>query len=402
MRYPRSITFLVGLIVTLLLCIGLVMVYSTTYEQHGNSYMIRQTIWIGLGLAGTILVTFCPLEYQSKAAPYLMLAVVAALAYLFLAAVAVRLSSKDVLRFFPLITGEVKGAMRWLRLGPVSIQPSEFAKFALILFLATYYGTRSSQQIEQFISGVAVPVAVVGAVLGLILLGGDLSTTVITGATAYAILFLAGVRLRYLILLACLGVTLGVTAINLSPERLSRITSYKLAEEQKLGDGYQLWRSQLALGSGGMWGRGFTRSIMKQVYLPEAHTDFILAVLGEELGYAGVSLVLVLYVGLLICVVEISKMTKDRVGVLLTMGVGILITSQALINFSVVSGWCPTTGLTAPFLSYGGSSMMATLLCVGLIFNTCRRNLDRIWQELLSMRVVPTYKAFALRPHGMP
>jgi cell division protein FtsW len=98
--------------------------------------------------------------------------------------------------------------------------------------------------------------------------------------------------------------------------------------------------------------------------------------------------------------VEISKMCRDRVGVLMTMGTGILIASQALTNFSVVSGWCPTTGLTAPFLSYGGSSMIAMLLCVGLLFNTCRRNLDRMWQELLSMRVVPTYKAFAMKTHS--
>lgn len=397
MKYPRIITFLVGLIITALLCIGLTMVYSTTYDLHGNAYMIRQAIWILLGLIGMALVAFCPLEYMCKAAPCILLAVVASLAYLFVANVAVRLGSKDVLRFFPLVPGEIKGAMRWLRLGPISIQPSEFAKFALILFLAAYYGTRKREQIERFVEGVAVPVLVIGVVLGLVLLGGDLSTTVITGVTAFSILFLAGVRLRYLVLLACLGVTLGVTAINLSPERQSRITSYRVPEAQKMGDGYQLWRSQLTLGSGGLWGRGFTRSVMKQFYLPDARTDFIMAVLGEEFGYVGVCIVLLLHIGLLVCVVEISKMSRDRVGVLMTMGTGILIASQALINFSVVSGWCPTTGLTAPFLSYGGSSMIAMLLCVGLLFNTCRRNLDRLWQELISMRVVPTYKAFAIK-----
>ncbi len=400
MKYPRIITFLVGLIITALLCIGLTMVYSTTYDLHGNAYMIRQALWILIGLSGLALVAFCPLEYLCKAAPYILVAVVASLAYLFAANVAARLVSRDILRFFPLVPGEIKGAMRWLRLGPISIQPSEFAKFALILFLAAYYGTRSKKQVERFVDGVAVPVLVIGVVLGLILLGGDLSTTVITGVTAYSILFLAGVRLRYLVLLACLGVALGVTAINLSPERLSRITSYKAAEEQKMGDGYQLWRSQLTLGSGGLWGRGFTRSVMKQFYLPDARTDFIMAVLGEEFGYVGFCFVLLLHVGLLVCVVEISKMCRDRVGVLMTMGTGILIASQALTNFSVVSGWCPTTGLTAPFLSYGGSSMIAMLLCVGLLFNTCRRNLDRMWQELLSMRVVPTYKAFAMKTHS--
>lgn len=401
MRYPLVISFLVGLIVTTLLCIGLTMVYSTTYDLHGNAYMIRQTLWIFIGLIGLLLVAFCPLQYLCKAAPYLLLAVVASLGYLFLANVAVRLGSSDLLRFFPLVPGEIKGAMRWLRLGPVSLQPSEFAKFALLLFLAAYYGTRSKERVEHFVEGVAVPVLVIGVVLVLVLLGGDLSTTVITGTTAFALLFLAGVRFRYLLLLACVGMALGVTVIKHSPERQSRITSYRAAEEQKLGDGYQLWRSQLTLGSGGLWGRGFTRSVMKQFYLPDARTDFIMAVLGEEFGYVGFCVVLLLHVGLLVCVVEISRLSRDRVGVLMTMGTGILIASQALVNFSVVSGWCPTTGLTAPFFSYGGSSMIATLLCMGLIFNTSRCNLKRIWQEMISMRVVPTYKAFAMKPQNM-
>jgi len=135
---------------------------------------------------------------------------------------------------------------------------------------------------------------------------------------------------------------------------------------------------------------------MKRVYLPEAHTDFILAVLGEEMGYLGVLAVLGLYVLFLVSTVGIAHLCRDPVDMLICMGVGFLVAFQALVNISVVSGWCPTTGLTAPFLSYGGSSIISILLCVGLVFNACRRNLAAIHQEMLDTKVIPTYKVFHL------
>ncbi len=232
--------------------------------------------------------------------------------------------------------------------------------------------------------------------MGFIFLGKDLSTTVITAGVVLAMMFLAGVRTRFLLLLVLLGAAAGTAAIATNPERVTRVVSYRHPELSKQDDGYQLWHSHLAMGSGGLRGRGFTRSIMKQVYLPEAHTDFIIAVLGEELGYVGVLAVLGLYVLFLVSTVGIAYMCRDPVDMLICMGVGLLVAFQALVNISVVSGWCPTTGLTAPFLSYGGSSIISILLCVGLVFNVCRRNLAALHQEMLDTKVIPTYKVFHL------
>ena len=396
MGLSRSLTCVLLVTVALLLSIGLVMVYSTTFALDGTKYFYRQAQWMGIGITGALVVTFVPREWLSRWSRVLLVLVVAALAYLFLAHMAVKAFSTGALHFFPLVPGGIKGGFRWLRLGQISIQPSEFAKFGLILYLSTYYGTRSRETIATWKGGVLIPGLASGAVLGFIFLGKDLSTTVIAAGVVMALMFLAGVRTRFLLLAVLLGVVAGTAAIALNPERVTRVVSYRHPELYKQDNGYQLWHSHLAMGSGGLHGRGFTRSIMKQVYLPEAHTDFILAVLGEELGYLGVLVVLGLYMLFLGCTVGVAYMCRDPVDMLICMGVGLLVAFQALVNISVVSGWCPTTGLTAPFLSYGGSSIISILLCVGLVFNICRRNLAAMHQEMLDTKVVPTYKVLHL------
>ena len=214
----------------------------------------------------------------------------------------------------------------------------------------------------------------VGFVLiaGLIFAGKSMSVTVITSAVAMAIFFVAGVRLRYLAAIGFLGLAgIGFIAIN-SPERVERFTTFRNPEVYKQTGGYQLWNGQLALGSGGMKGLGFTNSRMKNAYLPEAHTDFILAVVGEELGYLSLLFVALGYMLFLGLALYIAHHAKDTAGMIIASGVGFAITGHAFVNMGVISGFGPTTGVTAPFLSYGGSSMISALIAIGLLWSISR------------------------------
>ena len=170
------------------------------------------------------------------------------------------------------------------------------------------------------------------------------------------------------------------------------MTSYKNPEAEQLGDAFQLWRSQLGMGGGGLKGRGFSQGVIK-TFLPEAHTDFIVAVIGEELGFLGVSLVFFLYLSLSTSIVFIARQCRGRPEMLLCLGIATLFCMQALINIGVVSGWCPTTGVTAPFLSYGGSSLMVLLICSALVIKVSMRNLYLIWQEITESQWHLTYTA---------
>ncbi|MBT7300786.1 MAG: FtsW/RodA/SpoVE family cell cycle protein [Victivallales bacterium] len=360
---------------------GVAMIYSTTsalprgpglYEAY---YMKRQLLWLGTGsiLAGAIW----RLDYR-KAEPYRRLALCAVaipLLYLALASLLWNFpAARGLVRQFPLIPftarGPLNGAFRWLRLGPASIQPSEFAKPLLIYYLAAHF--RLPLRTESLRRGVAEPVILGGAILTLIFAGRDLSSTVITGAIMGAMLFIAGVRLRYLLLLGILGLAFVGLVLVSSPVRRKRVTDYMAQQEDKESGNEQVLRAKMAMGSGGVSGMGFTGSRFKRLGLPEAHTDFIVAIVGEEAGFLGVLGVLLAYVLLTGAIFWIAAQTDEPFGQLLAIGVGLTFCLQAFVNVSVVSGFCPTTGVTAPFLSYGGSSMISCLLCTGLVMSVSR------------------------------
>ena len=248
------------------------------------------------------------------------------------------------------------------------MQPSEFATLGIILFLGRYFGYHS-RHFHTFYRGFGKPMLAVGGVVVLILLGGDLSTTAITGAMIFCLSFVAGVRLRFLVLAGVLGVALAVAAMHASPTRMARFLYYRYPEQYQDNETYQLWASQLAIGSGGWRGLGFTESRMKRRYLPEAHTDFIVAIAGEELGFAGIALLLLLYATMIFSILWIGAMAADREGVLICSGVALALGLRAFVNIGVVGGFLPTTGVTAPLISYGGSSAVASLLGVGLVLN---------------------------------
>jgi len=360
--------------VALLLIIGISMLYSTSYTAFGESLLKKQLLWVGggllaAGLAGGLL------DYRrlNRYAWWILALFVALLGYLGLAFILYRtgLAPTSWLKKLPFITGLTKGSLRWLRVWNFSLQPSEFAKLALVLFLAAYL-PRHARHTLEFYRGFLKPMAAAGTVVGLILLGGDLSSTAIAGGVVFGMAFMGGVRLRYLTLCVLAGALLAGAAIRLSPERMSRMTSYRDPERYQQDDGYQLWHSQLAIGSGGWRGLGFTNSRMKRYYLPEAHTDFIVAIIGEELGFLGVLSLILLYAALVAAILWTGALAADREGMLLCAGVAMIIGLQALVNISVISGFCPTTGVTAPFISYGGSSVVASLLGLGLVLSVSR------------------------------
>jgi cell division protein FtsW len=357
-----------------LLIFGISMLYSTTYAAFGESLLKKQLMWIGGGiLLAALIASLVDYRQLTRRGWWILGAAFLPLGYLGLANILhhAGLLSDTLVGKLPLVTGLSKGSLRWFQIWKFSVQPSEFAKLAIILFLAGYL-PRHARHMRDFYRGFLKPLGAAGIVTGLILLGGDLSSTAITGSVVFGLAFIGGVRLRYLALSVLAGLLLAGVAIKMSPERMSRITSYRDPERFQKDDGYQLWYSQLAIGSGGLKGLGFTNSRMKRYYLPEAHTDFIVAIVGEEWGYLGIGFLILAYSALATSILWIGVLAPDREGALLCAGIGLLAGLQALVNISVVSGFCPTTGVTAPFVSYGGSSIVATLLGIGLVLNVSR------------------------------
>ena len=367
-----TLAFLLA-IVTVLSVFGLVMLYSTTAAIYGEEKLKYQFMWLLVGLALALVIH--KLDYRKLGAfSHIILFLVSVpLVYLAVVHILARLGiAEAVLSQLPFIgDGPTKGTYRWLRIGNRTIQPSEFAKLAILIYLARYYGT-NPRYVHSFKRGILWPMTVVGFVILTVLLGGSFSITVITGCVVATMLFIVGIRLRYFVALFAMGVIVASVVLKLSPVRASRLTSYRNPELYKSTSGYQLYSSQLALGSGHWFGVGFNQSRMKEHYLPESDTDFIMAIVGEELGFIAmliVSILYLLFVGSAFCV---GGLAIDREGMLLACGIGITVGLHSFINISVVSGFVPTTGITAPLISYGGSNMLMTWASIGFLASIVR------------------------------
>lgn len=360
---------------------GVAMIYSTTFALPKGAglvedfYMKRQLVWLAVG--GVIAGVLWRLDYRDweRYGHIALFLLAIPLGYLALASLLWGLpAAHGFVRSLPMIPFRfdrpLNGAFRWLRIGSVSIQPSEFAKPTLIFYLAGYF--RLPLRTDNLRRGVIKPVALTGMTLALIFLGRDLSTTVITGAIAGALFFVAGVRLRYLVTMAALGVVFVGVVLMASEVRRKRVVDYLAHRENEKSGNEQVLQAQMAMGSGGKTGMGFTQSRFKRLGLPEAHTDFIVAIVGEEAGFLGVTAVLFAYALIGGAIFWIAAQAADPFGQLVGIGVGLTICLQAFVNVSVVSGFCPTTGVTAPFLSYGGSSMISCLLCIGMVLSVSR------------------------------
>ena len=361
------------LLTTILVVFGLTMLYSASYLLHsathgqvGFEFFKKQLLWVVLG--GFAAVAAVVVGYRKLAAwsPILMW---------------ISFGLLLIARFF---FPAVKGGNRWLRFGGVTIQPSEFAKIAIILFVA-HYCSEHRHTFYRFkgrhgLLPLALPVA---AVIGAILLGKDFGTTLLAVATTSLALFAAGLYLRYMVIPMGIAALLGLYIYFFDSTRLARITTFMHPEAQKEGKGYQLWHSLMALGSGKWLGRGFMNSRMKADRLPEAHTDCILSIVGEELGFVGIVIVILLYSLWGFFALRIALYAGNRLGAIMAFALTCSVTLQAAINIAVISGSIPTKGMPAPFFSYGGSNIVACLLAVGLLASIAIDTLDPGYAERL-------------------
>jgi cell division protein FtsW len=339
-----------------LLALGLVMLYSSSMAQSGPRYLVLQLIWCGLGLACGLAAAMTDYRRLKK-----FWWVLLALAVVLL-----------ILVLIPHI-GVVRGrARRWFSLGGLSFQPSEFAKLALLVALA-WYGERYRRHMVSWKRGILIPGLVIGVVTGLIFKEPDVGNALVLAAMSGCVLLLAGIRLRYFIPPAlAVAVVVGVFIYH-NPMRSERIYSWLHLEETRQNKGLQGYEAMLALGSGGIAGKGLGDSRQKLGFVPEHHTDFIFAIIGEELGLIATLLVVAAFLAILLCGVYISLRAPDVFGLLLGAGSTFLISMQALVNIGVVTSALPNKGLPLPFISYGGSNLLLMLAFIGVLLSIARQ-----------------------------
>lgn len=345
-------------IIFALLTIGVVMVYSAShvwslYKFNDEFYYLkRQLLFAGVGVIAMFFFMFIPYSTWRKYANIILIAC-------FLLLIAVLIPGLGMVR---------GGAQSWIGIGAFSIQPSEFMKLGLIIFLAALLGEKQ-KYITSFTKGFLPCLLLIFTAFGLIMLQPDLGTGLVLVLTCMAMIFIAGARISHFTGLAVLGL-IGFSLLIISaPYRISRITAFLNPWEDPLGDGFQIIQSLYAIGPGGLMGLGLGNSLQKYFYLPEPQTDFIFAILAEELGFIGGTAVVLLFFLLLWRGVKIALESVDPFARYLSIGIVAMLAIQAMINISVVIGLIPVTGITLPFLSYGGSSLTLTLCSVGILLN---------------------------------
>jgi cell division protein FtsW len=271
-----------------------------------------------------------------------------------------------ILVFLPGIGVSAGGARRWIKLWPSTFQPSELVKLSMVIFLARYISMPEyrTDSFSSFIKPVLIMLAFQAAIIKQPDFGAAMSLAVLT----FAMLFLSGARLRYLASLSVFAIPV-IIVLAMEPYRLRRITSFLNPWDDMQKTGFQLVQSFIALGSGGLTGVGLGSSRQKLSYLPESHTDFIFSIIGEEFGFIGVTVVIALFLVLFVRGIAIANRTKDSFVRYLAIGLSMMISLQALINFAVATGLVPTKGLPLPFISYGGSSLLVNMAAVGILLN---------------------------------
>ena len=355
------------LVVGLLVLFGLVMLFSTSgpqgekLAQNPYYFVQRQAAWLALGLLAAFAGARIDYHRWMKMAWPLLGIVLVLLA----------------LVYVPGIGLNIKGSHRWLRLPlGLSFQPSELAKFVAINALAFWFGTKRRER-GGFVGGIVIPGVILGSMLGLIVFETDFGATVLIGATGGLMMFVAGAPFLYLVPAGALAAGGLAWMIQQNPERMARVTAFLHPEDYAQGEAFQLMNALYAFVEGGFGGAGLGGSMQKQYYLPEAHTDFIFAIIGEELGIIGSLGVVLLFVVFLLCGIRISGRAADVGGRLMAFGITILVSLQAAINIGVVTGRLPTKGLPLPFISFGGTSLMVTLFMVGVLLNVAKQGVGR-------------------------
>ena len=342
-----------------LVALGLVMVASASISIADRDfsepffYFWRQSLFLCGGLALAWAALTVNMKVWRHASPALLVFGIATLAVILI----------------PGVGKEVNGSVRWIRFGPIGVQPSEPMKLFMILYLAGYL-VRRSVEVRSLFSGFFKPIVVLGIIAGLLLLEPDYGTTVVIFTTALGMMFLAGVPfLRFMSWMSLVTLFLAAVVVA-APYRLERLTTFVNPWADPFGSGFQLTQALIAIGRGEWFGVGLGNSIQKLFYLPEAHTDFLFAVLAEELGMAGITLVIGLFSWLTwraFAIARRAELVERLFEAYVAYGIGLLIGLQAFVNIGVNMGILPTKGLTLPLMSYGGSSMITHCVCVSLL-----------------------------------
>lgn len=354
-RIPPAGVFL-SLIVICLTFLGLIVLFSVS-QQHANptTLLQKQMIWLVIATVCGGFVMMIDLNALRPLVP-----IIAGFAIFML-----------VLVLVPGIGVRVNGAQRWIDLGPMRLQASEIGKLGL-LFIMAHYLAANRRYFDELLRGYFIPCGILAIFCGLIIVEPDFGTAFLCGAVGGCMLFLAGVRLKFLIPTALAALALFAVAIYNDPVRLQRITSFLDVEGNRDDTAYQLWQGILAFGAGGLHGVGLGEGRQQLSFLPEAHTDFIFAIVGEEGGLFFTSGVVLLFMTIFFIGVLQLKRAPDLYQYLLVMGALLFITLQALINIGVVTGCLPTKGMSLPFISYGGSNLVLMFVLIGIILNGFR------------------------------
>lgn len=347
----------------ILILFGLIMIYSASsiwamYKFSDSfKYVKQQGLFILVGVILVFVISKIDYRIYYKNATKIFFSCIVLL----------------ILVLIPGIGSVRNGSRSWFGIGSFGIQPSEFAKVGLII-LTSKYLSKSNKFVKDIKRGVIPILSVLFLVFGLIMLQPDFGTGMIIVVSILAMLFIAGVNMKFFIGLGLIGVIGIVILIVIAPYRMDRITSFIDPWSDPLGTGFQIIQSLYAIGPGGLLGMGFLKSRQKQFYLPEPQTDFIFSIISEEFGVLGVVIISSLFILLLLFGIKIALNTKDNFAKLLSFGLIFQMLIQAVMNLMVVIGLIPVTGVTLPFLSYGGSSLLVSMVAIGIIVNISKNS----------------------------
>ncbi len=369
----RNTTLWIFIVTLALVSVGTVMVYSSSaataaYQKrrvlrrkapeilqkttlyHDPAFLKKQLMWVVLSLGAMLFLYRCDYVKIGKWSYWMLGGVIFLLAVVLVRGVS------------------VNGARRWLRIGPFTIQPSEFAKLALVIFMARFLAEHKDKM-KSFVRGFLPVLGILSVTLILIVLEPDFGATVIVGTIVFIIWFIAGLRILHLSSLAIASVPCAVMAILLNPYRVRRLLAFIAPWRHAQGSAYQVIQSQIAVGSGGLSGVGLGAGLQKYQFLAEPYTDFIFAIVGEELGFIGATLLVLLFVLLMWLGITVALRVGDYYSGLLASGIVTMICLSAAINLMVVLGMLPPKGLALPFISYGGSSLITNMAAIGILLN---------------------------------
>ena len=345
------------LISTIILSLfGLIMIYSSSniwasYKFNDPyKYLKNQGFFLLLGYILIYIITKIPYKLYQKYSNHILFSCIILL----------------ILVLIPGIGTIRNGSRSWFGIGSFGIQPSEFAKLGLIIFTAKYLTNNKIKDIKSSILPILV---IVFLVFGLIMLQPDFGTGVIIVMSIISLLFISGVNMSFFIKIGVMGLIGIVILVIIAPYRMARITSFLNPWQDPLGSGFQIIQSLYAIGPGGLLGMGLGNSIQKHFYLPEPQTDFIFSIISEELGFAGVLVVSTLFIAIIYRGFKVAMKTEDKFAVFLSYGITFSLAFQTILNLMVVVGLIPVTGVTLPFLSYGGSSLLISMIEIGILLN---------------------------------